>query len=125
MSQVSVTIDDKVYRMACDPGQEDHLIALAGRLDKYVTHLKSSFGEIGDLRLTVMAGIMIIDELTETQKRVEGLENELESLRKTRDEALSKADGIDATLSEQLGALAEKIETITAKISQPGASSKT
>ena len=125
MSQVSVTIDDKVYRMACDPGQEDHLIALAGRLDKYVTHLKSSFGEIGDLRLTVMAGIMIIDELTETQKRVEGLENELDSLRKTRDEALSKADGIDATLSEQLGGLAEKIETITAKITQPGASSKT
>ena len=125
MSQVSVTIDDKVYRMACDPGQEDHLIALAGRLDKYVTHLKSSFGEIGDLRLTVMAGIMIIDELTETQKRVEGLESELESLRKTRDEALSKADGIDATLSEQLGALADKIETITTKISQTGASPKT
>ncbi|MCR9123442.1 MAG: cell division protein ZapA [Phyllobacteriaceae bacterium] len=116
MSQVTVTIDGKAYRMACDPGQEDHLVDLAGRLDKYVTHLKGSFGEIGDLRLTVMAGIMIMDELSELQKRVKGLESELDSVRKTRDEALSKADRVDETLTERLTALADKIETVTAKI---------
>ena len=74
MSQVNVTIDGKSYRMACDPGQEDHLVDLASRLDKYVTHLKSAFGEIGDQRLTVMAGIMVMDELVELQKRVKTLE---------------------------------------------------
>ncbi|WP_424992848.1 cell division protein ZapA [Oceaniradius stylonematis] len=116
MSQVTVTIDQKSYRMACDPGQEDHLVDLAGRLDKYVTHLKGSFGEIGDLRLTVMAGIMIMDELSELQKRVKGLESELDSVRKTRDEALSKADRVDETLTERLTALAAKIESVTAKI---------
>ncbi|MBO6639786.1 MAG: cell division protein ZapA [Roseitalea sp.] len=116
MSQVTVTIDSKAYRMACDPGQEDHLVDLAGRLDKYVTHLKGSFGEIGDLRLTVMAGIMIMDELSELQKRVKGLESELDSVRKTRDEALSKADRVDETLTDRLTALADKIETVTAKI---------
>ncbi|MBO6551800.1 MAG: cell division protein ZapA [Roseitalea sp.] len=116
MSQVTVTIDQKSYRMACDPGQEDHLVDLAGRLDKYVTHLKGSFGEIGDLRLTVMAGIMIMDELSELQKRVKGLESELDSVRKTRDEALSKADRVDETLTERLTALADKIESVTAKI---------
>ncbi|MFX3680304.1 MAG: cell division protein ZapA [Hyphomicrobiales bacterium] len=116
MSQVTVTIDQKSYRMACDPGQEDHLVDLAGRLDKYVTHLKGSFGEIGDLRLTVMAGIMIMDELSELQKRVKGLESELDSVRKTRDEALSKADRVDETLTERLTALADKIELVTAKI---------
>lgn len=116
MSQVTVTIDQKSYRMACDPGQEEHLVDLAGRLDKYVTHLKGSFGEIGDLRLTVMAGIMIMDELSELQKRVKGLESELDSVRKTRDEALSKADRVDETLTERLTALADKIESVTAKI---------
>lgn len=116
MSQVTVTIDQKSYRMACDPGQEEHLVDLAGRLDRYVTHLKGSFGEIGDLRLTVMAGIMIIDELTELQKQVKGMETELESVRKTRDDALSKADGADESLTQRLTTLADRIETIAGKI---------
>ena len=71
MAQVTVTIDGRAYRMACDEGQEEHLIALASRFDRYVSHLKDSFGEIGDQRLTVMAGIMVLDELAEVQKRIE------------------------------------------------------
>jgi cell division protein ZapA len=116
MSQVNVTIDGKSYRMACDPGQEEHLKDLATRFDRYVGHLKGSFGEIGDLRLTVMAGIMVMDELTELQKRVAGLEAEMESLRRTRDEALQKADSADSQLLDRLGAVAGKIEAVTAKL---------
>lgn len=63
MAQVTVMIDGKAYRMACEAGQEDHLTDLAARFDRYVGHLKSQFGEIGDLRLTVMAGIMITSTL--------------------------------------------------------------
>ena len=76
MAQVTVTIDGKAYRMACDEGQEEHLIDLAQRFDRYVSHLKDLFGEIGDQRLTVMAGIMVMDELSELQKRVKGMESE-------------------------------------------------
>ena len=79
MAQVSVSIDGKIYRMACDEGQEQHLTDLATRFDRYVTHLKSSFGEIGDQRLVVMASIMVMDELTEQQKKLKGLEIEVET----------------------------------------------
>ncbi len=65
MAQVTVQIDGKAYRMACEEGQEGHLTELAARFDRYVMHLKSQFGEIGDLRLTVMAGIMVMDELSD------------------------------------------------------------
>ncbi len=67
MAQVTVMIDGKAYRMACEAGQEEHLTDLATRFDRYVGHLKSQFGEIGDLRLTVMSGIMVMDELSEPQ----------------------------------------------------------
>jgi len=116
MAQVSVTIDGKVYRMACNEGQEEHLIDLAQRFDRYVTHLKDSFGEIGDQRITVMAGIMVMDELVELQKRVRGMEAEIASLRKTRDDALLKADKIDAAVSTMLEDLAERIEAVAAKL---------
>lgn len=73
MAQVTVVIDGKAYRMACEEGQEDHLTDLATRFDRYVGHLKDQFGEIGDLRITVMAGIMIVDEIAELTRRVAGL----------------------------------------------------
>lgn len=117
MAQVTVTIDGKLYRMACDVGQEEHLLDLAQHFDRYVTHLKDSFGEIGDQRITVMAGIMVMDELTELQKRVQGLETEIATLRKTRDEALSKADKNDTTLMRHLTELANRIEMVAAKLS--------
>ncbi len=116
MAQVKVLIDGKSYRMACDEGQEEHLTGLANRFDRYVTHLKESFGEIGDQRLTVMAGIMVLDELTELQKRVKGLETEIEALRKSRDDALAKADQNDTTMTTALGDVADRIEGVAQKL---------
>lgn len=121
MAQVTVHIDGKAYRMACDEGQEEHLEGLAAQFDKYVKHLKNAFGEIGDQRLTVMAGIMVIDELAELQKRVRGMESEVETLRKTRDDALTKADKNDAAVTGVLAGLAERIEATALKLAEaPG-----
>lgn len=117
MAQVTVTIDGKSYRMACDEGQESHLMDLAARFDRYVTHLKSSFGEIGDQRITVMAGIMVMDELVELQKRLKGMETEVATLRKTRDDALSKADRSDAVLTGALAEVADRLEGLASRLS--------
>ncbi len=116
MPQIQVTIDNKSYRMACDEGQEEHLTMLAERFDKYIGHLRGAFGEIGDQRLTVMAGIMVIDELTEVQKRIKGLETEIETLRKTRDEALASVDRHDADTTSKLAAIADRMEGLAGKL---------
>lgn len=116
MAQVSVMIDGKAYRMACNEGQEDHLIDLAQRFDRYVSHLKESFGEIGDQRITVMAGIMVMDELVELQKRTRGMEAEIAALRKTRDDALLTADKNDTDISNSLIDLAQRIESVATKL---------
>ncbi len=116
MAQVTVMIDGKAYRMACDEGQEEHLTELAAGFDRYVSHLKESFGEIGDQRLTVMAGIMVMDELSELRRRVKGIESEVESLRKTRDDALLKADKNDSALTGSLSEIVGRIEVLTEKL---------
>lgn len=123
MPQVTVSIDGKAYRMACDEGQEQHLMDLAASFDRYVTHLRNSFGEIGDQRLTVMAGIMVMDELVELQKRVKGMETEIATLRKTRDDALAKADKNDAALTGALANLAERMENLAARLNADRAGS--
>ena len=66
MAQVDVTINDRSYRIACDDGQDGHLIQLAQYVDSRVQELVSSVGQVGDARLLVMASLLIADELSET-----------------------------------------------------------
>jgi len=121
MAQVTVTIDGKAYRMACEEGQEDHLTDLANRFDRYVMHLKSQFGEIGDLRVTVMAGIMIMDEVSELTRRVSALETELESLTSNRDTTLAANARAEETLASVIDEVTTRIHGITEKLlERPG-----
>jgi cell division protein ZapA len=116
MAQVTVTIDGKAYRMACEEGQEPHLTELAGRFDRYVGHLKSQFGEIGDLRITVMAGIMIMDELSEMTRRVSALEAEVAALKSNRDGSQQTQERNEQVFVSALSELATRIEGLTAKL---------
>ncbi len=84
MSQVSVTINGRQFRMACEDGQEPHLVDLARELDSRISGLRTKFGEIGDTRLTVMAALTVADELAEASLRVKRLEDELAVLQEAR-----------------------------------------
>lgn len=117
MAQVTVTIDGKAYRMACEEGQEEHLIGLAQNFDQYVGHLKRQFGEIGDLRLTVMASIMIMDELSEANRQRAALEAEIDSLRKNRDGMTSVVERNDEVVASMLTELTTQVKAISAKLS--------
>ncbi len=112
MPSVSVTINGKNYRMACDEGQEPHLESLAAVFDRYVNDLRGSFGEIGDQRLTVMAGIMVTDELMELKRKVERLDAEITALRETGASGdRQRQDGDDA-LAASIEEIAKKIENM-------------
>ncbi|MBD8651565.1 cell division protein ZapA [Rhizobium sp. CFBP 13726] len=116
MAQVTVTIDGKAYRMACEEGQEQHLTDLADQFDRYVGHLKGQFGEIGDLRITVMAGIMIMDELSELTRKVGALEGEVQSLKSNRAGAVENQSRSDELIVSALSELSSRLEGLTAKL---------
>ncbi len=116
MAQVTVQIDGKAYRMACEEGQEAHLEELAAGFDRYVGHLKSQFGEIGDLRLTVMASIMVMDELNDVTRRLEKLEKEAESLRKGREGVMGEVSRNEEVIAQALGELTSQIQGMAAKL---------
>ena len=65
MSQIDVTVNGRSYSIACDDGQEDHLRDLAAYVDKRVQELVATLGQVGDLKLLVMASLLIADELSE------------------------------------------------------------
>lgn len=116
MAQVTVMIDGKAYRMACEAGQEAHLTDLASRFDQYVGHLKSQFGEIGDLRLTVMAGIMITDEMSELSRKIETLESQVASLQHNRDGMAESKAKTEELLVDAISDLSARLNGITEKL---------
>ncbi len=112
MAEVSVTINGRVYRMACDPGQEDHLARLGRELDQRISQLRESFGEIGDTRLAVMAAIMVADELAEMKRRLRGFEQEIQSLQDSREVAAQRAEQGERAFADILVDTAERIEQL-------------
>jgi cell division protein ZapA len=116
MSQVNVTINGRQFRMACEDGQEGHLVELARDLDTRINGLRSKFGEIGDTRLTVMAAITVADELAEAGLRIKRLEEELAALQDSRAAASDRANTTQAEVAAALTAAAERIESITKKL---------
>jgi cell division protein ZapA len=112
MAQVSVTINGRVYRMACDDGQEDHLTRLARELDARIARLRDSFGEIGDTRLTVMAALMVADELAEAKRSVKSVEQEIESFKEARAVLGDRFEANERAVADAIENAAERIEQL-------------
>jgi cell division protein ZapA len=118
MSQVTVTINGRHFRMDCEDGQESHLTGLAAELDRRIERLRTNFGEIGDTRLTVMAALTVADELAETGNRLRRIEAELAALQEARVAAAAHAKATQAAIAAALNAAAERIESITKRLNQ-------
>lgn len=113
MSFINVSINGRLYRMACEPGQEERLSKLAAGLEARVDELRDRFGEVGDGRLTVMAALMTADELEEAYSRIQAMQDELASLHDVRlisnDRLRVTQNAVAATLTNA----AERIEKLS------------
>jgi cell division protein ZapA len=106
MAQVSVTIDNRKYRLACNEGEEARLESLAGMIDDKIRELRASFGEVGDQRLVVMAALTIADSLAEAHDAI-GAERERAKAAAARHEAFaSSLDQLSSRLESLAGQLA-------------------
>ncbi len=105
MAHVSVTIDNRRFRLACNEGEEARIELLASMIDDKINELRGSFGEIGDNRLVVMAALTIADNLLEARERAAAERQRTEA---AEARAAGAAAQIDA-LGARLEALAERL----------------
>ncbi|HEX3858289.1 MAG TPA: cell division protein ZapA [Pseudolabrys sp.] len=118
MAQVTATIAGRQFRLACEDGQEDHLQALAANLEERIDGLRKKFGEIGDTRLTVMAALVVADELAESARKIRRVEEELSALQDARIVSSDRAHAASAAVVGAFNSAAERIEGITKKLNQ-------
>lgn len=120
MSQVSVIIAGRTYRIACGDGEEKHLEMLAASVDGKIEEMRSAFGEIGDMRLHVMAAIAIADELAEARRRMDALHEEMAHLQTLASAGDERSQMVEARVAEGIAKASERIERL-AKSLNPGA----
>lgn len=121
MPEINVEINGRKYRMACEDGQEAHLAMLAERFNRAIEELKSSFGEIGDNRLTVMAGIAVLDELYEAERRIGALEGDVDKLTRAGEALSAELEAMETTFSRKMSETARRVEAIATAIDETGA----
>jgi cell division protein ZapA len=119
MAHVQVTIAGRSYRMACGDGEEGHLLELAAAFDGKIQELRGSFGEIGDMRLHVMAALTMADDLIETKKRITALESEVTALRSMVSAQAGRSEAAERQLADALRRTAERIEHLSDGLAEP------
>ncbi len=112
MGQVIVQINGRNYTMQCEDGQEDHLRRLANMIDSEVTNIRNAVGPLGDLRLLIMASLVIADRLAETEQRVEWLEQQLETLQAAQQESAGDIAQVEERAAQALESAARRLEAL-------------
>jgi len=112
VSKVTISLNGRPFTIGCEEGQQAYLRELASHLDTHVRGLADRVGQIGDLRLLLMAALIVADELKEAQGREEAMGDEITDLkgRLSQSEARRRADR--ARAAEAIIAAAERLETL-------------
>jgi cell division protein ZapA len=119
MAQIVVNIAGRPYRMACEDGEEEHLVGLARSVDEKIGQLRASFGEIGDQRLVVMSAIAIADELSEIRQRLARTAEELAAARREVEESDRRAGFWAEQVADNLDRASERIERVARALKTP------
>lgn len=109
MSDVTLTINRRAYKVACEDGQEDHLRSLGRLVEERVGELVDSMGQIGDQRLLVMASLLFADDANGARDALNAAQDKADALSAGK-EAEDEAAGAIEDLAARIEALAGAIE---------------
>ncbi|HEX2430389.1 MAG TPA: cell division protein ZapA [Aestuariivirgaceae bacterium] len=111
MAQVVIEVNGRPYTMQCNDGEEEHLASLALMLDEEVARIRDAVGNVGDIRLLMMAGLVISDRLVEARREMEGLRDHIRRLGDQRGPSVGARIQEDK-VAQRLDAAARRLEQL-------------
>lgn len=119
MAKVSININGRKYALGCDDGEEERLMRLGQKLDERISMLANQFGQIGDLRLLVMAGITLTDEAEELRENVEAEAEKIAGVyRKEAETTALSAQRTEVKAADSLLDAAKRIEKLAERLAE-------
>lgn len=84
MPEVDIIINNREHKIACSPGEENRVKELAALLNEEVSNIVNTIGQIGDVKLMVLAAITILDKnqdiIDEAVKDIDNSSKKLEAV---------------------------------------------
>jgi len=105
MAQVTIRINGYAYTLGCQDGEEAHLQAMAGEVERRIESVRTTAGPSGEARMLVMASLLMADDLYEMSK----------AMRSGQPMSVSG----DPKLGRRLGKLAKRAEEIALDLERP------
>ncbi len=68
MSEVSITINGRIYEIGCDVGQEGRVAELAAYIDQRLQQISRSGAAYSDAHLMVLTALVLADEIYEARE---------------------------------------------------------
>lgn len=111
MAQITITINSREYAIACEDGQELHIMQLSRILDEKAKLLGDGANQVSESMLLAMIGLLLADELNELKKADKNTSNSTidnESLKRIDNELSS----VIKKLNNSLKTLANEINLL-------------
>ncbi|MBX2805108.1 MAG: cell division protein ZapA [Hyphomicrobiales bacterium] len=70
MAHITVQVNGRSFRMACEDGTERRVSDLAGMVDSVVQDIKGGFAHVQDDRLFLMAALIMADQLQDVREEL-------------------------------------------------------
>lgn len=115
MAEITLTINNRNYDIACDDGHEEHLRRLGAYVDQRVNDLAAAVGQIGEPRLLVMASLLIADELHEAMSKL-GAAGNGNGNGDANGAVIAAFEEREVEVAEALEACAQRLERIAATL---------
>ena len=84
MPEIDIIINNREHKIACSAGEENRVKELANLLNEEVSNIANTIGQIGDVKLMVLAAITILDKnqdiLDDAVKEIENSSKKLEKI---------------------------------------------
>lgn len=112
MSKVTITLNGRPFTIGCEEGQQAYLKSLAAHLDGHVQELADKVGQIGELRLLLMAALIVADEYRESQTKLEALQNGSGASDSSAAQQDSQRKAERERMAQALNTLAGRLEAI-------------
>lgn len=136
MSEVEINVGGRKYAIACNPGEETDVLAASEELNKEAKNMINAIGKVPDVKLLLMAGLMVSGRLKTIEKELLtknkeileintaslNLKNQIQELTNSNYE-IQKKEKLDLTkpyidetsVTKILGSIHEKLKTLIEK----------
>lgn len=117
MPDLEVTIGGKGFPVSCQPGEEHFLRSAAAMLDAEATPLIAQMGRLPEVRMLLMAGLMLADKTAAVEDEIRALKARLADL-EARPDTRVEVPVIPPQVTETLAEIAARAEALADRVDE-------